>query len=272
MSNHGIKAGDRFHDAYDARDPWTVVAIRRDESYVKLERGREVYLASVEELTNAARWRRMLGETGKLDALREMDANGIVCDKEGAKRVLGLPDLEQPRSMREVTMPSRRGGKTKFAAQVAAMNEALGKKTMVVSRKSGYKAWKAILNGGADLRFGPIVPAAGVAAITFDFKVAKQAIDEAMKAEWKKVDEMLGKQSGQFVMNGPVRTMQYRDLEKSRQLPDPVAEDRRIAALMEQRNAEFHDRHKAAIQAAWRASAETCTPPDTGACRWQRRR
>lgn len=53
---------------------------------------------------------------------------------------------------------------------------------------------------------------------------------------------------------------------------DPVAADRAVAVLMEQRNAEFHDRHKQAIKDAWAATSQTWSPPDTGSCRWQRRR
>lgn len=38
------------------------------------------------------------------------------------------------------------------------------------------------------------------------------------------------------------------------------------------RNAEYADRHKQAIKDSWAALAHHWTPPDTGACRWQRRR
>ncbi len=52
---------------------------------------------------------------------------------------------------------------------------------------------------------------------------------------------------------------------------DPAAADRAIAAKMEAQNAAFHERHKEDIKRNL-ASMATYSLPDTGACRWQRRR
>ncbi len=48
--------------------------------------------------------------------------------------------------------------------------------------------------------------------------------------------------------------------------------DASIAAKMQAHNDAYADRHKAEIQKAWAATSQTYSLPDTGACRWQRRR